>query len=174
MYSGDRARADGASYCYAADSHRLAVIEGKARYGWTASGEVAKKVTPQGVQSFCWDEGARLARVVGESGEVTDFTYDFRHHRAVEKWPLNGLEQAYRVDGESRLLVESGPATLRAQYPKQTREYVWLGPHPVAVIESEEAEDGTVTQRGVTYLRSGQLGEVLVELDEGGHVRRNQ
>ncbi len=172
LLSGDRLSENGAAYCYESGTHRLAWVQGKARLGYSPAGEVTQYVTPSGTRSLCYGATTRLERVVGRSGEVSDIVSNFRNQRSVEVWPLNGLRQDFRIDQDSRLMVELGVASLKAQYPRPIREYVWVGMHPVAALESGEAENGTSVPKGVTYLYSGQLGEVLTEVRDGGPLLR--
>jgi RHS repeat-associated protein len=170
LASGDRKSANGAAYCYEAGTHRLALVDGQARYTYTANGALQRTLAPDGSgTTWCYGPRGDAVTVVGPGGEVNRLVTNFRRQRTVEVWPLNGLREDFRVDESSRLLVEAGVASLTALYPRPTREYVWLGGHPVAVIESTEASaGGAVAQKGVTYLFSGQLGEVLVETNAAG------
>jgi hypothetical protein len=173
LASGDRKSANGAPYCYEAGTHRLALVGGQTRFGYTAAGAVQRKVSIDGaISTWCYGPRGEVTQVVGGGGDVSEVVTNFRRQRVAEVWPVNGLREDFRVDESSRLLVEAGVASLLAQYPRPTREYVWLGMHPVAVIDSTEAADGTVTSKGVTYTFSGQLGEVLAETNSSGTVLR--
>jgi RHS repeat-associated protein len=173
LASGDRKSANGNAYCYEAGTHRLALVSGTSRFTYTREGGVQRRVDSTGaISTWCYGLRGEVASTVGGGGDVSLLVTNFRRQRATEVWPINGLREDFRVDGSSRLLLESGVASLAAQYPRPTREYVWLGSHPVAVIESSEAADTSVTQKGVTYLYSGQLGEVLAETSSAGTPRR--
>lgn len=173
LVSGDRKSANGHAYCYEAGSHRLALVEGTSRFTYSAEGAVQRRLDRTGaISTWCYGPRGELTSTVGAGGEVNRVTTNHRRHRSIEWWPVNGLREDFRFDERGRLLVEAGVGSLSAQYPRPTREYVWLGDHPVAVIESTEAADGTVTQTGVTYLYSGQLGEVLLETAAEGTLLR--
>ncbi len=115
-----------------------------------------------------------LSSLVGHGGEVDGLETDFRKHRVGQVWPVNGLREDFRVDDSGRLMEEAGVASLASQWPRPVRDYVWLGQHPAVLVELEETAAGVVTKKGVRYLHSGHLGEVLTETDEDGHVLRHR
>jgi RHS repeat-associated protein len=173
LASGDRKSSGGAASCYESGTHRLALVEDTSLFTYTKEGAVQRKYSKEGaITTWCYGPRGEVASTVGGGGEVSRLVTNFRRQRVAEAWPLNGLREDFRVDESSRLLVEAGVASLTSLYPRPVREYVWLGQHPVAVLESTEAQDGQTTHRGVTYLFSGQLGEVLMEANSSGQVLR--
>lgn len=173
LASGDRHEANGESYCYERGTHRLSSV-GVTRFSWRADGSLARREAPDGAAlTFCYDARGRISSTVGAGGDVTHVVTNFRGQRVAELWAVNGLREDFLVDEMSRLLSEEGVGALDAQYPRPVREYVWLGMHPVAVLESTEDAAGIVTPKGVTYVHSGHLGEPLTETDEGGRVLRH-
>lgn len=170
LASGDRHTVDGSLYCYETGTHRLASV-GATTYSYRADGSMARRVNETGeTLTLCNDAQGRLESSVGAGGEVSRVITNFRHQRVAEIWPLNGLREDFRHDEAGRLLSEEGVGSLASQYPRPVREYVWLGAHPVAVVNSMESATGAVTLKSVTYVHSGHLGEPLSETDASGAV----
>ncbi|WNG39673.1 RHS repeat-associated core domain-containing protein [Archangium violaceum] len=146
-------------------------------YTYGPGGEVTEATRTEGSNSrslaLCYDSKSQVAALVGAGGQYTRQVFNFRHQRVREVWPVNGLVTDYWVDNGGTLLAELGAASLTAQYPRPVGEYVYLGGQPIARVDSVQAEDGTTTFQGVTYLFGGHQGELLMEADMWGHVVRN-
>ncbi len=172
--SGDRATGNGETYCYEAGTHRLASV-GAAHMRYGPEGAMVEEVDADGATlQLCYGARGELSSLVGHGGEVDGLETDFRKHRVGQVWPVNGLREDFRVDDSGRLMEEAGVASLASQWPRPVRDYVWLGQHPAVLVELEETAAGAVTKKGVRYLHSGHLGEVLTETDEDGHVLRHR
>lgn len=172
LASGDRNSANGVPYCYEAGSHRLSTV-GPTTYRWNAFGALSTRDSPEGTLTLCYDARARVASSVTPSGEVYRVVHRANGQRTREEWSLAGLHEDFRADDANRLLVEWGVGSLASLYPRPVKEYVWLGPHPVAVLHSlqPDAASPPVFQR-VAFLHSGHLGEVLAESDAQGRLWR--
>jgi RHS repeat-associated protein len=172
LASGDRHSANGVPYCYEAGTHRLSTV-GPTTYRWNAFGALSSRDSPEGPLTLCYDARARVASSVTPSGEVSRLLHRANGQRTREEWSLAGLHEDFRADDANRLLVEWGVGSLSSLYPRPLKEYVWLGPHPVAVLHSlqQDATSPPVFQR-VAFLHSGHLGEVLAESDAQGRLWR--
>ncbi|MCA2978706.1 MAG: hypothetical protein INH37_10505 [Myxococcaceae bacterium] len=172
LASGDRNSADGVPYCYEAGTHKLSTV-GPTTYRWNAFGALSTRDSPEGTLTLCYDARARVSASVAPSGEVYRLLHRANGQRTREVWSLAGLHEDFRADDANRLLVEWGVGSLASLYPRPVKEYVWLGPHPVAVLHSlqPDAASPPVFQR-VAFLHSGHLGEVLAESDAQGRLWR--
>ena len=72
----------------------------------------------------------------------------------------------------SRRSPKGVKTSLASQFPRPVREYVWLGAHPVAVVDSIESSAEIVTPKGFSFVHSGHLGEPLSETDASGRLLR--
>jgi YD repeat-containing protein len=172
LASGDRNSANGVPYCYEAGSHKLSTV-GRTTYRWNGFGALSTRDAPEGTLTLCYDARARVSSTVTPSGEVYRVVHRANGQRTREEWSLAGLHEDFRADDANRLLVEWGVGSLASLYPRPVKEYVWLGPHPVAVLHSlqPDAASPPVFQR-VAFLHSGHLGEVLAESDAQGRLWR--
>jgi len=157
-----------------------------AKMTWDTQGQLATYTDSRGVKvRYQHDDFGRLVEIESPDFGLFRYVHDEASNlgllasylnRVTEpsgRRCFNDLRADYRVDSSSRLMSEELPGSLRQEFPRALREYVWIEDQPVAVIRSKRAADGTVTFEGITWIHGGHLGEPIAETDEFGHVVRN-
>ncbi|RAP56919.1 hypothetical protein BTJ49_12320 [Oleiagrimonas sp. MCCC 1A03011] len=158
--TGDRLSKTGSgqatgAYSYAANTHHLIEV-GTAPYSVDADGETTSMQRAGTTYSFTYNARQRMATAQQGTGTPVAYNYNALGER-IRKTANATVTDRFQYDEASHLLSRS-----RAD---GTRDYIWLGTLPVALVD-EPAANGASTE---SYVVADDLGSPRVVTDASGN-----
>lgn len=158
--TGDRLSKTGSgqatgAYSYAANTHHLIEV-GTAPYSVDADGETTSMQRAGTTYSFTYNARQRMATAQEGAGTPVAYTYNALGER-IRKTANSIVTDRFQYDEASHLLSRSRT--------DGTRDYIWLGSLPVAVVD-QSAANGASTE---SYVVADDLGSPRVVTDASGN-----